>query len=61
MAALTPERHPDLFNYRTLTEAELDTFNREGFVRLGRTLTDEGLEAMRAEAMTAWEAEKGST
>lgn len=59
MARLIPERHPDLFNYRTLTGEELDTFDRDGFLRLGRTLTDQGLERMRAEAMTAWEAEKG--
>ena len=42
MARLIPERHPELFNYRTLTGEELDTFDRDGFLRLGRTLTDRG-------------------
>ena len=59
MATLIPTRYPDFFNYRMLSDAELDAFRRDGFARLGCTLTDRGLEMMRAEAMTSWEAEKG--
>lgn len=59
MATVTPVRYLDLFHYQTLTVEQLATFWKQGFVRLGRTLTNRGLQQMRAEAMTAWETEKG--
>lgn len=49
----------DLFVYCKLSPAEMDRYRNEGYLIVGRTLTDAGLEAMRDECMTAWHAEKG--
>jgi len=48
-----------LFVYRQLTPAEVNRYQDQGYLMIGRTLTDAGLEQMRAECMTAWRAEKG--
>ncbi len=48
-----------LFIYHPLTTEELRQYREGGYLEVGRTLTDEGLEQMRAECMTAWHAEKG--
>ena len=50
---------PDLFQYRRLTDAEIRAYQQDGFLRLGSTLTSEGLRLMREECMTAWNASKG--
>jgi hypothetical protein len=49
----------DLFIHRKLTDAELMEYRERGYLNVGRTLTDAGLEAMREQVMSAWVAEKG--
>jgi len=48
-----------LFVYRQLSPAEIDRYRNEGYLIVGRTLTDAGLEQMRDECMQAWHGEKG--
>lgn len=52
-------RQTDLFIHQKLTGEQLAQYNEQGYLKLGRTLTDEGLERMRNEVMAAWEVEKG--
>ena len=59
MAALTVERHTDLFHYHQLSDTQVESYHENGFLNVGRVLTDEGLEQFRREVMAAWEAEKG--
>lgn len=47
------------FVYRALTADELRSFADNGYLLYGPSLTDAGLERMRDECMTAWNAEKG--
>ena len=49
----------DLFVVWTLDEMDVPAYADKGFIHMGRVLTDAGLEAMRAECMAAWRAEKG--
>lgn len=53
------QQHEDLFIYHRLTEGQLAQFSEQGYLALGRTLTDAGIEAMRSQCMDAWVAEKG--
>lgn len=48
------------FNYRRLTDVELDRFAEDGYLLYSSALTDLGLEEMRAQCMDAWHAEKGT-
>lgn len=48
----------DLFVFQKLSDSQQQAYAREGFLQLGRVLTDAGLHAMRAESMAAWQAEK---
>jgi hypothetical protein len=48
----------DLFIRRDLTDDEVASYEREGFLRVGRVLTDDGLQRMRDECMRAWEGVK---
>ena len=48
-----------LFVFRTLGENDVPTYADKGFLHLGRVVMEAGLEAMRAECMSAWRAEKG--
>lgn len=48
-----------LFESPILSEDRERAFAEQGYLRLGRVLTDAGLEAMRTECMAAWRAEKG--
>ena len=52
-------KHNELFNYRELTVEELESFQENGYHVIRNILTQEGLELMRSECMTAWSAEKG--
>ena len=45
--------------FRTPGEIEERAYAEQGFLHLGRVLTDAGLEAMRTECMAAWRVEKG--
>jgi hypothetical protein len=47
------------FVYRKLAATELRRYQEEGYLLVGKTLTDAGLEQIRAECMQAWNAEKG--
>lgn len=52
------KRHTDRFRYRALTEEDLAFYDENGYLLVGRTLTDEGLGAMRAQCMEVWHREK---
>lgn len=55
------KRHlADLFEYRTLTDAEIRSYCDHGYLLYGRSLTDRGLDLMREQCMTAWHAEKSA-
>lgn len=47
-----------LFNYRKLTNDEIRQYNEQGYLNVGRTLTDKGLESLISESMKSWAAEK---
>ena len=53
------QRHTGLFHYKPLSDDQIRFYNEEGYLRMGRTLTDLGLERLREESMTAWRTEKG--
>lgn len=47
------------FVYKKLTKEQVGKFHEKGYLFLGRTLTEEGLEKIREQVMAAWRAEKG--
>lgn len=47
------------FHDRTLSSDELNTYDEQGYLHLGRTLTNEGLETIRNECLSVWSEEKG--
>jgi hypothetical protein len=53
-------RHEDLFINRQLAQADLEVYAEQGYLVLGRVLTDQGLAQMREQCMAAWRAEKGT-
>ena len=57
MAAAAAE-WSDLFVQRRLDAGDLARYVAEGYLNVGRLLTDEGLERLRRETMAAWDAEK---
>jgi ectoine hydroxylase-related dioxygenase (phytanoyl-CoA dioxygenase family) len=46
------------FNYRPLTQDELNFFNENGYLIIKNIITEEGLGQMREECMQAWNREK---
>lgn len=52
-------RPTEHFHFRPLSDAQIEASAGQGYLHLGRVLTDAGLEAMRTECMAAWRAEKG--
>ena len=48
----------DLFTPKKLSIDDLQRYAQEGFLQIGRTLTDEGLHRMRHEVMREWDAAK---
>ncbi len=52
-------RHEELFINRQLAQADVEAYAEQGYLALGRVLTDEGLALMREQCMAAWQAEKG--
>ena len=52
-------RNDDLFIGHPLTDEQLRTYQEQGYLLLGRTLTEKGLKQMRKECMVAWHTEKG--
>ena len=59
MIPQTETRHQELFDYQAVSDDQVACYEEQGYLLLGRTLTDTGLEQMRNEVMGAWEAEKG--
>ncbi len=49
----------DLFVDRRLSDEQLQVFQEQGHLALGRVLSDEGLARMREQCMDIWHAEKG--
>lgn len=50
----------ELFVYQPLTEEQIAFYKENGYLKVGHTLTPEGIAAMRNECMQAWHAEKGA-
>lgn len=48
----------ELFVPRLLTDNELAAYDREGFLAVGRVLTDKGLDLIREQTTAAWKKEK---
>ena len=59
MQEITSKRHTDNFDYHTLSDDQIHFYNENGYLLLGRTLTDLGLELMLDQCMQAWVAVKG--
>jgi hypothetical protein len=59
MSTETVSRDTELFVYSQLTDRQLRHYDEQGYLALGRVLTDAGMAQMRKEVMAAWEAEKG--
>jgi ectoine hydroxylase-related dioxygenase (phytanoyl-CoA dioxygenase family) len=58
MSEINMETQPQYFNYRLLSAEELKTFREQGYLVIKNLLTDEGLQQMRQECMTAWNQKK---
>jgi len=56
---MSTRQHRDVFIYSALKPDQVALYDDQGYLPLGPVLTDKGLEALRREAMAAWEAEKG--
>ena len=54
----TPSRKPSLFSYQKLTEEQIAEFRSQGYLVIGRTLNDEGLQKIHEEVMAVWWQEK---
>ena len=48
----------DLFIFKDLTREQIDFYNDQGYLNVGKTLTPTGLEQLLAQAMDCWNAEK---
>ena len=48
----------DLFIFKDLTQEQIDFYNDQGYLNVGKTLTPAGLEQLLAQAMDCWNAEK---
>ena len=55
---MTPKPNREYFVNRRLTETELRQYQDEGYLFLGRTLTETGLKLVRQQSMAAWETVK---
>lgn len=54
MTATRSTRHTGVFTYNPLTDAQKMFYDDNGYLLLGRTLTDRGLEVMIEQCMAAW-------
>ncbi len=52
-------QHEAPFFNRQLTQEDLQTYAEQGYLALGRVLTDQGLAQLREQCMAAWTSEKG--
>ena len=48
----------DLFVYQLLTDEQIAFYREKGYLKVGKTLTPQGVKAMLDECMQAWHAEK---
>ena len=55
----TTGRDSDLFIYPKLTGAQLQRYSEQGYLNVGRVLTENGLQQILDQVMEAWVAEKG--
>ena len=60
MSRIIDRKYTQDFIYRVLSEADLDFYEDQGYLLLGRTLTDRGLSLMQKQCMEAWNAHKES-
>ncbi len=60
MPTLINEKHIDDFIYRELTNEDVRFYEDQGYLLLGRTLTDHGLERMRQQCMEVWDTHQGA-
>lgn len=58
-AGRSSEPHTRYFHYSPLSAEQKQFFEENGYLLLGRILTDEGLAEVRRQCMAAWNAEKG--
>jgi len=54
------KEHSNYFNYRQLSPTQLESFNEDGYLILKNVLNENGLNQMKEECMSAWNAEKES-
>ena len=50
----------NLFIFKDLTKEQIDFYNDQGYLNVGKTLAPAGLEQLLAQAMECWSAEKGA-
>ncbi|MCG8306660.1 MAG: phytanoyl-CoA dioxygenase family protein [Cytophagales bacterium] len=50
----------NLFKYTVLSEEQLNFYHENGYLSLGKTLSDEGVKQLLDQSMAAWNAEKGA-
>lgn len=60
MSTRIDKQHTDEFIYRGLSDDDLQFYEDQGYLLLGRTLTDRGLSLMRQQCMESWNAHKGA-
>ena len=58
MTDIVAGRHTHIFNDVILTDSQIQTYREQGYLNIGRTLSDVGLKIVRDEIMRAWDAEK---
>ena len=59
MSSRTNPANDELFFYCPITDEQIRAYGRDGYLRIGRTLTDIGLEFTCEQCMQAWASEQG--
>ena len=54
MSTDTTQKYAELFNRIELTDEQMNMYREQGYLNVGRTLTDRGLQQMIDEVMKAW-------
>lgn len=60
MPTATTEKYTEDFIYRDLTGEDVRFYEDQGYLLLGRTLTDHGLDRLRQQCMEAWDEQQGA-
>ncbi len=58
MSTDTTQKYAELFNRIELTDEQMNMYREQGYLNVGRTLTDRGLQQMIDEVMKAWHQQK---